>query len=434
MEELRKQVSRARRRLGLQRFFGALGWCWFATLLVATILIAVDKFFPMQVPAWGWIGGALGVGLFLAVAWMIATRRPAINAAIEIDQRFGLKERVSSTLAMPADEQETEIGQALVADAVRRVSRVDVPTKFGVVPSKGMLLPLLPGVIALAVYFLISPAVQENPVVANPTTAETKKRIKASSETLKKRLAERRKKAKEQGLKDAEALFKRLEQGTDEIAKAGDRKKTLVKLNDLSRDLEKRRKELAGADELQKRFEQLKNINRGPAGEFAKSMANGDFQKAAQEMEKLKNQLANSDLSDDQKEELANQLEKMQDKLNEMVENQKKNEENLKKQLQQAQQAGDIDKANQLQNQLNQLQQQNQQMQQMAQMADQLGQAAQAMRNGQIQDAQNALQDFQGGLQDMQQQLNEMQMLDEAMNQLAQAKQRMDCKDCGGFG
>ena len=31
MEELKKQVRRAQRRMGLQRFVGVLGWCWFGT-------------------------------------------------------------------------------------------------------------------------------------------------------------------------------------------------------------------------------------------------------------------------------------------------------------------------------------------------------------------------------------------------------------------
>ena len=43
------------------------------------------------------------------------------RSAIELDRRFGLKERVSSVLSLQSDELETEAGQALLTDAVRRV-------------------------------------------------------------------------------------------------------------------------------------------------------------------------------------------------------------------------------------------------------------------------------------------------------------------------
>ena len=149
MEELRKQVRRAHRRLGLQRFLGTLGWCWSVTLLVVLVLIAVDKWHSLGVEAWAWGVGALGLGLLAAVAWIAATRRKPLEAAIEIDRRFALKERISSTLAMPPDDRESEAGEALVADALRRVERIDVTSKFAVRPPRRILLPLLPGVLAV---------------------------------------------------------------------------------------------------------------------------------------------------------------------------------------------------------------------------------------------------------------------------------------------
>ena len=112
MDELRRQVRRAQRRLALQRLAGALGWCWFVGLLAAAVLIAVDKFHSLGVASWVWAAGALGVGLLAALAWAIWTWRKPLDAAIEIDRRYHLKERVSSTLAMPADLRATEAGRA----------------------------------------------------------------------------------------------------------------------------------------------------------------------------------------------------------------------------------------------------------------------------------------------------------------------------------
>ena len=101
MDELRKQVRRAQRRITLQRFVSVLGWCWFAALLMAFTIIVVDKYRPLPVQAWIWIAGATALGLLGAVIWTALSRAPALEAAMEIDRRYALKERVSSALAMP---------------------------------------------------------------------------------------------------------------------------------------------------------------------------------------------------------------------------------------------------------------------------------------------------------------------------------------------
>src|SRR5688572_29568631 len=98
MDTLRKQVRRAQRRILLQRFLGILCWCWFATLLVAAVGIGVSKYFPEEfarVADWHSVAGALGSGLLIALAGTFLRRQPALDAAIEVDRRFGLRERVS---------------------------------------------------------------------------------------------------------------------------------------------------------------------------------------------------------------------------------------------------------------------------------------------------------------------------------------------------
>ena len=102
MDTLQRQVRRARRRLAAERFLDVLGWCWFAALLAALVLIAADKFWPLGVEAWAWAAGALGLGLLAAVVWTLLVRGSLLEAAIEIDRRFALKERVSSALSADA--------------------------------------------------------------------------------------------------------------------------------------------------------------------------------------------------------------------------------------------------------------------------------------------------------------------------------------------
>jgi len=466
MDELKKQVRRAHRRMGLQRFAATLGWCWFATLLVALAWIVIDRFYPLSLRAWAWAaktdvgaksveaqqalaataalswaGVALGLGALVAIVWIMATRRDPLGAAIEIDRRFALKERVSSTLALKPADRETEAAQALIHDAVDRVQRIDVGSRFDVAPGKPFLLPLLPGLAALLVAWLVSPAVFENPAEANPDLAAIQEQVKKSTDALRRKLAERREKAKQQGLKDAEEFFKKLEEGSKKIAtEETEQKKAVVKLNDLARKLQERRKQLGGADKLKKQLDQLKDVAQGPANKFAKAIRQGDFGQAAEELEKIKSQIANSKLDDQQKQQLAQQLDQMQQKLNDLANAHQAAQQDLQKRIEQMRQAGQQDQANQLEQQLDKLLQQAPQMQQLQQLADQLGQCANCMRDGRMGDAANALNQFQAGLGDLQQQLEELEMLDDALQQLCDAKGQIlgqgmgQCPMCGGMG
>ena len=125
MDQIRKQVDRARRRLWLELLLGRLVKCWFVALAGAVIAIAVPKVIAIDgLPAqWAemWLGGAVGAGLLVAFAWTLIRGRSELEAAMEIDRRFDLKERVASSLSLPPEAAETPAGRALVADAVRCV-------------------------------------------------------------------------------------------------------------------------------------------------------------------------------------------------------------------------------------------------------------------------------------------------------------------------
>jgi len=427
MEELVRQVRTAQRRLGLQRFVGVLGWCCFMGLSVALVLIAVDKFWPTGIEPWVWPAGGVALGIVAAVFWSIVRGRGPVDAAIEIDRRFGLKERVSSTLAMSSEQRNSAVGEAVVRDAVRRVQRVDVPERFPISPGKQLLLPLAPAIGVALVWWLVNSAVVENPAGANTTAI--KKQISQSSDSLKRKLIEQRKRAKEEGLKDAQMLFEKLQEETENLAatSAGDRKEALVKLNDLQQQMERRRQQLGGAEGIEKQLKQLENLGQGPAEKFLQAVAKGDFKNAVKELEKLKSKVSKGELTPEDRQKLAEQLDQMQKKLQQMVEDQKQKQEDLQNRIQQARNAGQKEEADRLQQQLDQIQQQMPQMNKLQEMAAKLGQCSQCLAGNQLQDAGDLLDQLQDDMGDLQEQLQEMQMLDDAMDQLCQAREQMNC-------
>ncbi len=463
MDALKRQVAIAYRRLLIQRFLGLLAWSWFATLLVAAVAVAIPKLFPLELDSFvwsaSWIGGAVLVGLVVAAVWTYATRLGPLEAAIEIDRRFGLKERVSSTFALDESELVTPAGKALARDAERRVERLDVQSKFGFQFNRRSLLPLIPAAAAFGLLFVADPT-RDELAEGKPGNVDAKI-IKEATQPLAKSFSKLKKEADEKGLKEAPDLFKQLEEGARELSKKDDldKKQALSKLNDLQKQLEERREKL-GTERMKQQLDNLKNLKSGPADKVANALKEGDFKKALDEIEDLKKQLDGGDLNEKQKEELQKQLADMQQKLQNAVDGQKKNEkdlekkiadvqnqipnpEQLKKQIEDLLKQGrkeDADKLrqqaqkmaenlNKLQQQLAKMQQQGPQMQQLQQMANQLGQCAKCMGDGDKAGAQQALDGLKKDIAQMQMQADELGMLDMALDQIAECK-----GDCNGEG
>ncbi len=208
----------------------------------------------------------------------------------------------------------------------------------------------------------------------------------------------------------------------------------MIKLNDLAQQLEKRQKELGGADQVRKQLNQMKDLGKGPADKFLNAIAQGDMKKALKELEKLKDDLANGRLNPQQREELAKQLEQMREKLRKMADAHQKAQEDLQKRIDQARRAGQNAEADKLQEKLDQLRQQAPQMDRLRKLADKLGRCAQCARNGKPAEAGDMLGELGKDLQGLQQQLQEFEMLDEAKNELAQARAQMGCEKCAGAG
>jgi hypothetical protein len=441
MDKLHKQVRIAQRRLILQQFVGRLTWCLCVAFAAAAIAIAIGKFFvlPVDSTTWyaAWLGGAFSTGILAAAIWTYLRRSSTLEAAIELDRRFRLKERVSSMLALDDGERETEAGQALVRDAVRRVEALEVKEQFGVAIGRRAWAPLVPAALAVAIALLVSDKALESSAEANTTSpTEVKKQVKASTDSLRKKLAERRKEASDKGLTDAEDLFKRLEEGTKKLSEKqeGDRQKALVQLNDLAKDLEKRKQALGGEDRIKQQLNQMKDVNKGPADKVTKALGEGDFQKALDELKKLQQQVAADKLEPEEKQQLKEQLDEMKEKLQRAVDAHEQAMKDLKQQLDKAKQAGDTPQADKLQQQLDKLAQKAPGMQKLQQMADKLGQAADKMQQGDAKEASEALDQIADDLAAMKKELDEAEMLDQALDEIAEAKDAMGCKKCAGAG
>ncbi len=435
MDVLQLQVRRARRRLVMEQFISFATWSLFVTLLVAVVGVAIPKIWVLTVDSqtwmWSWVGGAIGAGMLTAIIWTYCVRRSALEAAIEIDRRFGLKERVSSTLALGPEERETDIGKALVSDTARRVERIEVKEKFRLSPSWRNALPLLPAIVVALLAVLPNAVMKKTEASNNITEAQQaamKKKLLVIAKIMEQQPTD--KKGDDANLKDGEfkqELAKKLnELATKENV---ERKDAFVKINDLAQEIEKKKKEFGGAEEMKKELAKLKEIEKGPADKFAEALKDGDLGKAQEELKKLMEAAKKGELKEEDKKAFAKQLEKIK----EQIEQKKQQKEQVKKELEeevkQKMAAGDQEGAEKAQQKLDEMKQKEQQAQQkMEQMAQKLGECAKCMKEGGAEGNQKAgekMAQLAKDLKDLEKELKEVENLDEMLDQLADAKDAM---------
>lgn len=444
MDEIKRQVRRARRRMVLQQFLTIVAWSLFATLVVGAIGLAIPKIWALTgvdrtAWMWSWIGGSIAAGLLVAGVWTYLVRRSPLEAAIEIDRRFGLKERVSSTLALAPDEINSDIGRALLQDAARRVERIDVREHFKVVPSWRNVLPILPA-IALVLLPLLPDASSKKAEAAAEAKQNEQKQVKKAlakvSQQLKRSESQKTDPTKLVNGEFEKMFEKQLEKLTNKDGLT--RKETMIALNNISKEIDKRKQQLGGAEKMKRELENLTKLEKGPAEKLAQAMKEGDFQAAQQEMKKLQEKLQAGELSKEDEKALAKQAEQIKEKLQAKMEQHKQARADLQKQIEEKLKQGDVAGAEKLQQKLDQMNQEKEQLEQkMGQMAENLDQLAQALKQGGKEGQQKAAQQMDQlakDLKDLEKDLQEMENLDELMDQLADAKEAMKCDQCNGEG
>ncbi len=437
MDSIRKQAKIARRRLIVERFLGFLPWTLSVALAVALVAMLLPKlmFLNVEPVTWilSWLGGAAALAL-ITNFWLTYVGRPTtVSAAAEIDRRFSLRERLSSALLLGPEDCESELGQALAADANRRADQIDVRDRFAWGVGRRLLIPAVPLILASALWFVPNRAAPET-TASNDSLTLTQ--IKNSTKPLIEQIKKKRLEAEQQGLTAAVDMFKKLEGELSKLEKDTklDTKQSLAKLNDIKEQLDERRKELGSADSLKKNLQNLEKFEAGPAEKLADALKQGDFEKAAESLEKLMEKINKGEMSQAELQQLQKQLEQLEKSMSEAAQAHEQSKQALKEQIRQAEAAGDTQKAAQLQRKLEQAQAQDANMAMMQQMADALSQAQQSMKEGDMQAAQEALGEMASQLQQMNQSDAELQDLDQLMDSLSQSKSQMACKQCSGAG
>lgn len=434
MQDLEKPIGHVFFRLRLQRFLAALVWSLALSLLAVVVVVGVEKLAKPAVPGPDWAPFAIAGGLSILAAALVAafTGPSRVDAAVAIDRAFHLNERLSTALTLPADLRETAAGRALLDDTVKHVRGLEIGSRFGLKLPRRAWLPIVPATLAVGLLLMPSSWLQSRATArAEETKAADATVIAKQSADLNQSIARKREAMDKHEFPEADKLLAQIEKATEQLSKTteGQKDKAMVELNKLTDAVKERQKQIGDAAQIQKQMQQLKEMtSNGPADQFSKDLAKGDFQKAAKEVQKLQDKLLSGKMSDAEKKQLQRQLEEMKQKLDQMA-----NLEQRQKQLEEARKNGTLSEE-QFQKQMAKLQEQAQDLKKMAELAKQLGQAQQAMNQGDLQKAADALGQSQQDLAQMARQLEEMEMLESSLLDVQDAKNAMNGEGMNQLG
>jgi DNA repair exonuclease SbcCD ATPase subunit len=226
--------------------------------------------------------------------------------------------------------------------------------------------------------------------------------------------------------------LKRLEAKLEEIARQPrentkqlrDRVKDMTPLEDEIKKLERERGEKSKL--LQQQLQMKDQITpndgaqqEGPAKEFMKALAEGDMESAREQMDKLAKKIAKNELTEQDKQQLAKQLNNLQKKMNDLA-NQKSKEEMLKK----LGEDGKLD-SEALERELSQMRQENEKLKDLQKLANKLNQCQQCVKAGDTAGAQKAMGQAADQIGDMARDDKELNDLRDALQNLKDARDAM---------
>jgi hypothetical protein len=451
---LESRIRQARRRLFSQVLLNRLGLAWGAALALGLVWFLVSPFVlrnggPENLNLkWMILGGAGLLGTALAIWSALRVSPTPLTAALAIDQRFELQERVTTAVGLDPHQQSSPAGQALLADANARLEKIAVKGKFPV--RLGWRALFIPAQAAAIVLLALYPP----PILTMLAGGESKKdddsgktddadaRPKPSiARPFIKPPLERPNKSEELRQLEAE-LAKLYDEHNRDTTIEKDRPENVrvrqEKIATAEDKLKKREQEMAEKfQRLQEQMDKLTEIEHGearpdgPAKGLEDALANGDLQKAQEEVDRLKKKARDKKLDNKEQEQLKNELKDVEDRVERLTREQEKKKEKLKDLIDKAKKENRD--AETLERELQKLEQEQQMTKEMQELAKSLKAAKQALDMNDFDGLADQLDNVSKQLGGIQDELQDLEDIQEHLQNLKQMKKE-GCKECQGEG
>jgi hypothetical protein len=448
---LETRVRQARRRLFTQTLLNRLGLVWGCALALAVAWFLIEPILlPTANPSlkWAVLGGLAGVGTGAGL-WLARRAAPSpLSAALAIDQRFDLKERVTTALSLSPNEQSSPAGQALLADTNAKLERVGVAGKFPVrLGWRAMFLPVQTAAIVLLALYPLPVLTRlaggdpktDDEDLARAAEKDAKPRVAAQRPFIRPP-AERPNKSEELRQLDAELekLYAEHNKEAADKEKPDQLRERQEKVASAEERLKKREQEMAEKfQKLQDQMSKLTDLDQGetrpegPAKEFEQALAKGDLKKAEEKIDRLRKKAHDKKLDPKEQEQLKKQLEDLDNKVDKLSREQKEKEKKLKDLVDQAKRENRDAEA--LERELQNLQKDQQTTKEMQELAKALRQAKQALDKNDMEGLAEQLSQVGKQLGDIDDELKDFDDIEAHLQNLRQMKKER-CEQCQGEG
>jgi uncharacterized coiled-coil DUF342 family protein len=443
-------VRSARRRLFGQIVLNQLGLATGIALIAAASWLLAFPYVWESGPVsarWGICGGLIALGLVVGLFRAIRQRPSREAAAMTLDQRFELRERITTVLSLDPVLQKTSAGQAVMADAEEHAAKLQIASKFRVGPGRrALFLPLqIAAVIAIA--FFYDPAV--NSGTAGGKTDDEQAKINEDEAKMKqpnarpfiKPPAERANKSEE--LKALETELNKLYAEANKETPTEKEKPELLreKVERIANAEDQlRKREEQAAEKFQKLQEQMNKLTaldqgeerqEGPGKDFEEALSKGDLQKAIDEADKLKKKLKDKKLDEKQQQQLKDELKNFEQKMDKLTREQEQKKKELKDLIAKAKQEGRD--AETLERELKNLMDNMEVPKELQELATAMKKCKSALDKNNLEEAAEQLGEVSKQLGEMDRELQDLEDIEEHLQNLKQMKKEA-CKNCDGEG
>lgn len=331
MKNVHEVVKKAALRMGLDRANRLSARCLIVVAGVTCAGILAHRLFYLGRPVAYGVLATAGAAVAAAVVLTVRGWPGAIAAAIEVDRRTGLAERISTALAV--EGRQDPMARAVLEDARRYAARVSVAEAFPLRWHREYWGALGLGLLALALFVWMPQYDLLSRRARQEELAREQAAVRREARRMRRELNRLKRLAAPQSLEKAEAYLER----TEEVIRRMERGKmtraeALAELNRLAEVLKEARRGLSPGSLVPKSMLSKRGLTR----KLARALAQRDFQAARRELSQLAQQASTlAQRSTQDSEDLKRRLQELLEKLKEA--NQKDLAERLEQLRQQAQ-------------------------------------------------------------------------------------------------
>jgi len=425
MPELEKKIRAIRRRLTVYLFLDTLVWTLLGALALSVLALVATRLMTLPFGPFEAAGALAGAAVIVALMIAASRRRTLLQAALAADERLGLRERLSSALALSGMQDPSGAIHALQEDAVRHAAAIHPSRDFRYRPPRRAWQLIWPAAAFVGIYLwmpsvdLFAQDPESKPETPEQVSAREAMRREAAREIQE--LARKAKEAEEAEVEEAGRFAAELERlANDLYLGTKDKKAAIAELSRLQDEVKLEKQDISRETNA---FRQIRGLDRAEhTQDMQQDLKDQNFDDAAGKMDQLASQL--DQMSGAEKQDLADELEALADQLKDNPET----SEALRQAAEAVRQAAQQQQSGQQQQQGGEGQQgqqgqqgeQGQQGQQGQQGAQQ--QQAGGQPQGQ-QGSQSGQQGSQSASQAMQQAAQQMMNQQELMEQLAKLDQ-----------